>query len=799
MERTFFTPLSLKRFFNHSGLLLLILSVSFHFYSCGGSEEPIVEIDRVKDSTLVYTGLEKAFSHYKSALKHNEAVQDAEAKRSFEDALKSLKAIDHKLLTAPGNFGWKKDYDELATSVVQDYLTTQTNIPEGSIVFKFAQDLAVSFEKIKEMEQTDDMEPLPDGSNLTLVRNSVVDEFIEFWTKTDRGKAFIDKTLYRSGKYFPIMRKILRHHNAPEELIYLSVQESGLNPTVISRSGAVGLWQFMPATGSAYQLYQDGYRDDRRDFEKSTDAAARHLKDLYKTYGDWYLSFAAYNAGPGRVNSAIRKSGSRDFWDIRGYLPAETRDYVPYILALSFVFRDPEQYGFKDIEYGKPITFDRVNIEDPISFEQVAQLSGTDIETIRELNPELMNDQVPDYEGPYHLRIPYNSYNTFAENIRKAGMNVPEFAGNEKFNFGQVAATRFKVNGYLPYDMRKIGSAVESYKISHVVKDKEQLNTIAFSYSVRATDIRLWNGISYGKFPVKDQKLNIYLAEDVYKIKYGVKDGTNSERYAVNDNTTLKGNTSVNPIKKQEVNTPPVTTTTEQNNNTTPNVIKNPNVTPIKTNTTENTNNNTKTVKTNNNAPTGKQQVHTVKEGDYLSTIAGMYGVSVQNIKEWNGLENDVIKSGQKLKIYSDKKLTTVSNTKTSKTVHVVEEGENLTMIANQYGVELEELMDWNNLDDDVIKVGQKLTVTAVSKNTTTKNTKNKVYTVQKGDILSSIASENGVTIKQIMEWNNLDDDNIQVGQKLKLYDDNSGNNNNRKKTNTKTTTKNNRERKRKP
>jgi membrane-bound lytic murein transglycosylase D len=792
MERTFFTPYSIKRFFSHYGLLILTVSISFHFYSCGGSEEPIVEVDRVKDSTLVYTGLEKAFSHYKTALKHNESTQDAEAKRSFEDALKTLKGIDTRLLTAPGNFGWKKDYDELATSVVQDYLTTQTNIPEGSIVFKFAQDLAVSFEKIKEMEQTDDLEPLPDGSDVPLVRNSVVDEFIQFWTNTDRGRAFIDKTLYRSGKYFPIMRKILRYHNAPEELIYLSVQESGLNSTIVSRSGAVGLWQFMPATGSAYQLYQDGYRDDRRDFEKSTDAAARHLKDLYRTYGDWYLSFAAYNAGPGRVNSAIRKSGSRDFWDIRAYLPNETRDYVPYILALSFVFRDPEQYGFKDIEYGKPLTFDRVNIDEPISFEQVAQLSGTDIETIRELNPELMNDQVPDYEEPYHLRIPYNSYNTFAENIRKAGLKVPEFAGNEKFNYGQVAATRFKVNGYVPYDVRKIGSAVETYKVSHVVKDKEQLNTIAFSYSVRATDIRLWNGISYGKFPVKDQKLNIYLAEDVYKIKYGVKDGSNNDRYAVNDNNILKGNTSITPInKKEEVRT----TSTEQNNTS---VVKNTNINPIKTSTPENTTTTTKTVKTTNNTPTGKQQVYTVKEGDYLSTIAGMYGVLVKDIQEWNGLENDVIRSGQKLKIYSDKKLTPVHNTKTSKTVHVVAEGENLTMIANEYGVELEDLMNWNNLDDDVIKVGQKLTITAPSKNnknSTTKNTKNKVYTVQKGDMLSEIAAENGLTVKQLMEWNNLDDDNIQAGQKLKLYDDNSGN---KKKTNTKTTTKNTRERKRK-
>ncbi|MEO8447686.1 MAG: lytic transglycosylase domain-containing protein, partial [bacterium] len=267
--------------FLYGCIIILAISFSNIFNGCSGSEEEEIVDQRSKDSIQVYTNLQKSFGYYKKALEYNESGNDQKASESFEAALKSIDEVSYDIIAGAGNFLWRKDYEELTKAIVQDFLITQKEISESSLVFNYAKRVPVTYEKIEIVKG--DREPLPDGSDIPLIRNSAVDEYIDFFSKTERGRTFIDKCLYRSGKFFPLMRKILKFNNAPEELIYLSVQESGLNPTIISRAGAVGLWQFMPATGSAYGLGQDEYRDDRRDFEKSTDAAARHLKDLYKT------------------------------------------------------------------------------------------------------------------------------------------------------------------------------------------------------------------------------------------------------------------------------------------------------------------------------------------------------------------------------------------------------------------------------------------------------------------------------------------------------------------------------------
>ena len=328
------------------------------------------------------------------------------------------------------------------------------------------------------------------------------------------------------------MRKILRFHKAPEEMIYLSVQESGLNPTIVSKAGAVGLWQFMPATGKAYGLYQDNYRDDRRDVEKSTDAAARHLKDLYRTFGDWYLAWAAYNAGPGRINGAISKSGSKDFWTLRSYLPGETKNYVPSILALSFIYRNPGDFGFKDLEYGKPLTFDRVNIDGELSLEKVAAYSESDIETIRELNSELTTDVVPKYDVPYQLRLPQGTYKTFIKNYKSSseyksnGSIEPEFAGNEASSYytTDISVVTYELKDYNPGEQIHIASATKKTKLTYTYRGKESLYDVADSFKVRESDIRRWNYLSWGVSPKPNQLLSIYLTDKQYKAFYKIKD-----------------------------------------------------------------------------------------------------------------------------------------------------------------------------------------------------------------------------------------------------------------------------------
>lgn len=754
MEKTFFNKRS-KKFFYYLSFALYFTGI-LYISGCTGSDVEDAAVLRARDSVNVYSHIALAFTDYKTSLDYNKEENNKKAKESFEEALSTLQEISSKLIEDSTRASWKNDYDNLMVSIIQDYLYTQKDISDKSLVFKLAKKYGVKYDKISlQSELTADTEPLPDGSDVPLVSNSAVDEYIDFFSKTDRGKNFIDKTTYRSGKYFPLMRKILRYHNTPEEMIYLSVQESGLNPTIVSKAGAVGLWQFMPATGRAYGLYQDGYRDDRRDFEKSTDAAARHLKDLYRTFGDWYLAWAAYNAGPGRVNSAINKSGSKDYWTLRSYLPGETKNYVPSILALSFIYRNPEDYGFKDLEYGKPISFDRINFDGSITLDKIAEYSGTDIETIRELNSELTSDVVPDYEVPYQLRIPHDSYKTFITNYKKSSdytssQPEPEFAGNEQSSYysSEISIVTYDVENYNPGDQINLGSITDKTRLTYIYKGNEGLKFVADSFMVRESDIRRWNYLSYPFIPKPNQTLSIYLTKKQYNTLYKIEDeqetgSIENKENDNNENTYTQNNNNVNYGKK--INT---------KNGNNGNSDKYENV----------------SEKKEKKIPTEKLQTYTVKEGEYLGEIAEKYGVKVSDIREWNDLEGDKILVGQKLKIYSDKKVTTKSdNTTLKSTHHIVAEGEYLSEIANEYGVTVSELKEWNDLEDDKILVGQKLIVSE-PKSTEKKTTgKSKTHTVKEGENLTGIAEKYNVSVKNIKDWNDIDDDKIIPGQELKV------------------------------
>ena len=754
MEKTFFNKRS-KKFFYYLSFALYFTGI-LYISGCTGSDVEDAAVLRARDSVNVYSHIALAFTDYKTSLDYNKEENNKKAKESFEEALSTLQEISSKLIEDSTRASWKNDYDNLMVSIIQDYLYTQKDISDKSLVFKLAKKYGVKYDKISlQSELTADTEPLPDGSDVPLVSNSAVDEYIDFFSKTDRGKNFIDKTTYRSGKYFPLMRKILRYHNTPEEMIYLSIQESGLNPTIVSKAGAVGLWQFMPATGRAYGLYQDGYRDDRRDFEKSTDAAARHLKDLYRTFGDWYLAWAAYNAGPGRVNSAINKSGSKDYWTLRSYLPGETKNYVPSILALSFIYRNPEDYGFKDLEYGKPISFDRINFDGSITLDKIAEYSGTDIETIRELNSELTSDVVPDYEIPYQLRIPHDSYKTFITNYKKSSdytssQPEPEFAGNEQSSYysSEISIVTYDVENYNPGDQINLGSITDKTRLTYIYKGNEGLKFVADSFMVRESDIRRWNYLSYPFIPKPNQTLSIYLTKKQYNTLYKIEDeqetgSIENKENDNNENTYTQNNNNVNYGKK--INT---------KNGNNGNSDKYENV----------------SEKKEKKIPTEKLQTYTVKEGEYLGEIAEKYGVKVSDIREWNDLEGDKILVGQKLKIYSDKKVTTKSdNTTLKSTHHIVAEGEYLSEIANEYGVTVSELKEWNDLEDDKILVGQKLIVSE-PKSTEKKTTgKSKTHTVKEGENLTGIAEKYNVSVKNIKDWNDIDDDKIIPGQELKV------------------------------
>jgi membrane-bound lytic murein transglycosylase D len=224
---------------------------------------------------------------------------------------------------------------------------------------------------------------------------------------SNRGRGTFERAFARSGRYRDMMVSILKEEGVPQDLIYLAQAESGFHPLAVSRAGARGIWQFMGPRGRGYGLQRSMWVDDRQDPEKSTRAAARHLRDLYAQFGDWYLAMAAYNSGPGTVQAAVKRTGYADFWELyrRNVLPKETRNYVPIILAVTIMTKNLSQYGFDDVSMDEPAPFDKVWISYPVDLRLVAQCVDATPAQLQELNPSLLRLTTP-REGKFELHLP---------------------------------------------------------------------------------------------------------------------------------------------------------------------------------------------------------------------------------------------------------------------------------------------------------------------------------------------------------------------------------------------------------
>ena len=242
-------------------------------------------------------------------------------------------------------------------------------------------------------------------SDLPLMLTDPVAGYINYFST--RGRSTLEHALIRGGRYQDMIQKILRQEGVPQELIYLAQAESGFHPLAVSRVGARGMWQFMGSRARGYGLQRSWWVDERQDPEKATHAAARHLKDLYNQFGDWYLAMAAYNSGPGTVQQAVRRTGYADFWELyrRNVLPKETRNYVPIIVAVTIMAKNPAQYGLDQLETEKPIAYDTVKIDYPVDLRLVAECVDASAATLQELNPSLLRWTTPKNQE-FELRLP---------------------------------------------------------------------------------------------------------------------------------------------------------------------------------------------------------------------------------------------------------------------------------------------------------------------------------------------------------------------------------------------------------
>ncbi|MGA7295857.1 MAG: transglycosylase SLT domain-containing protein, partial [Terriglobales bacterium] len=246
-------------------------------------------------------------------------------------------------------------------------------------------------------------------SDLPLMMTDQVAGYINYFST--RGRGTFERALARSGRYEDMIRRVLKEEGVPQDLIYLAQAESGFHPLAVSRAGARGMWQFMGSRAKGYGLERNWWVDDRQDPEKATRAAAHHLKDLYAEFGDWYLAMAAYNSGPGTVQSAVKRTGYADFWELyrRNVLPKETRNYVPIIVAVTIMAKNPAQYGLDSVVKDKPVPYDTIKIDYPIDLRLVAECVDATTSDLLDLNPSLLRMTTPRVTEPgqeFDLHLP---------------------------------------------------------------------------------------------------------------------------------------------------------------------------------------------------------------------------------------------------------------------------------------------------------------------------------------------------------------------------------------------------------
>src|SRR6202008_5017262 len=253
--------------------------------------------------------------------------------------------------------------------------------------------------------------------NFTFTLNPLIQQFINYYQ--GRNRSTMENGLRRSGQYMKLARKIFAEEGVPLDVTWLGQVESAWKPKAVSWAAASGLWQFIPSTGRMYGLRQNAYIDERNSYEQATRASARHLKDLAKRYnGNWELAMAAYNTGAGNIDRAISRAGTANFWMIYPYIAQETRNYVPNILAVILIAKNPEKYGFKGIRPDAPMSYDVIQVPSATSLQLVADATDSNVDYIRSLNPELKRDITPRGDI-YNVRIPAGRAKQFASLIQR--------------------------------------------------------------------------------------------------------------------------------------------------------------------------------------------------------------------------------------------------------------------------------------------------------------------------------------------------------------------------------------------
>ena len=485
-------------------------------------------------------------------------------------------------------------------------------------------------------------------------------EDVQRWVRyfSGPGRKYYQRWLNRAPEFTPMMKKKLKAANLPEDLVYLSMIESGYSTHAYSSAAAVGLWQFIRPTGREMGMRVDEWIDDRRDPKLATDAAVKFLGILHRQFGDWRLAWAAYNGGPGRVSRRIKKYKTRDFWTLskKGAFPSETDNYVPKIMAAAIIGKDLAKYGFTLPKAKKYPQYTTVTIQGSISVEVLAKCANMKEKSFRKVNPKIRKWALP-------------------SKPQKQSIHVPD---KESFH-----ACLSKI----PKDKRML------YK-EHKIKKGESLAEIARTYKVSVATIQVANKIknpnriSVGKTLVipagelSSKTISAYKKSKPKKSSqktttYKVRKGDNLQKIANKYGTSIKNIKKWNKLKKDTIYVGQK----------------------LKVSTTSRSSSTTSAKK-----KSSRPQTYTIKKGDNLQAIATRYRVRVSDLLRWNKLKNaNKIYVGQKLKLSGQDAPKTIT--------YKVRKGDNLQKIANKYGTSIKNIKKWNKLKKDTIYVGQKLKI----------------------------------------------------------------------------------------
>jgi membrane-bound lytic murein transglycosylase D len=400
--------------------------------------------------------------------------------------------------------------------------------------------------------------------DLPLTVNESVLQYLSFFTTT-RGRAVVERGLGRAGRYSDMIRAVLKQEGVPQDLIYLAQAESAFLPDAVSRKGARGIWQFMPYRGQEYDLDRSYWVDERSDPEKATRAAARHMRDLYGMFGDWYLVMAAYNSGPLNVARAVERTGYADFWELqkRHALPKQTQNYVPIIIALALVAKDPALYGVQ-VDAEKPQPFETIRPGRPIDLRLVADATATETDDLRALNPELLRNVTPN-DPQFELKVPVGSAEKFNANIQQvpeekwtswrlhqveSGETLAQVA--RQYSVGITAlenANHLEHNAQLPAGFwLNVPTAPPPVRLVHYrVQRGETLDAIADRFDVTVAELKRWNHLS-GNHVSRGARLRIYAGGEPQTSRAKSK-SAEDRRTGIRNVSTTPGEASADPVQ----------------------------------------------------------------------------------------------------------------------------------------------------------------------------------------------------------------------------------------------------------